>query len=161
MSNTGETLNEKIPGSPEKKNKIKIMKKNGTFVVNGQSLTVNDINDSTIKLRSADKIYTIRRKNNTYEIDGVTFQIKSSNIQEQPNGSIMVNVTLSPQQIPMQFVPSYEPGETSVELANARFTNPHFENVKKPQGGKRIRTSRKMRRSKMYGRKRLKTRRVI
>jgi hypothetical protein len=159
MSNPDEIPNEKIPGSPEKKNKIKIMKKNGTFVVNGQSLTVNDMNDSTITLRSADKIYTIRKKNNTYEIDGVTFQIKSSNIQTQPNGSIMVNVTLSPQHIPMQSVPSYEPGEPSVELANARFMNPHFANVKKPLKGGKKQTSRKRRPSKMS--KRLKTRRVI
>ena len=53
---------------------------------------INSMNKSTITLKSGNKTYKIGKTNNTYTIDGVTFQIQSSNIQPQPNGSMMVNV---------------------------------------------------------------------
>lgn len=82
---------------PPAKPKIKITKnENGTFRVDDLQFKINSMNDSTITLTSGDKKYKIGKKNNTYTIDGATFQIQSSNMKTQPNGSIMVNVQLAP-----------------------------------------------------------------
>jgi hypothetical protein len=84
---------EKKPAKP----RIKITKnKNGTFRADDLSFKINSMNDSTITLISGDKQYKIGKKNDTYTIDGVTFQIQSSNIQTQPNGSMMINVHVAP-----------------------------------------------------------------
>jgi len=80
-------------GKPPAKPKIKITKnKNGTFRADDLQFKINSMNDSTITLISGNKKYKIGKKNDTYTIDGVTFQIQSSNIQTQPNGSMMINV---------------------------------------------------------------------
>lgn len=144
------------PGeNPPAKPKIKIMKnENGTFRADDLQFKINSMNDSTITLISGDKKYKIGKNNNTYTIDGVTFQIQSSNIQTQPNGSMMVNVHLAPS---VEQVPT-----NNAQKRNKNQSTANFVNVTKPQsqpliGGKK-RASRKMRPSKMS--KRLKTRRV-
>ena len=108
---------EKQPAKP----RIKITKnKNGTFRVDDLQFKINSMNKSTITLKSGNKTYKISKTNNTYTIDGVTFQIQSSNIQPQPNGSMMVNVHLAPS---VEQAPSVNQAPQNKQMNNQQRAN--------------------------------------
>lgn len=142
----------KQPAKP----KIKITKnKNGTFRADDLSFKINSMNDSTITLISGDKQYKIGKKNDTYTIDGVTFQIQSSNIQTQPNGSMMINVHVAPS---VEQTSSVKQAQTTQMNNQQRAKIDQYIGTKEVQEGGKKHTTRKRRPSKMS--KRLKTRRV-
>lgn len=108
---------EKQPAKP----RIKITKnENGTFRVDDLQFKINSMNKSTITLKSGNKTYKISKTNNTYTIDGVTFQIQSSNIQPQPNGSMMVNVHLAPS---VEQTPSVKQAPQTTQMNNQQRAN--------------------------------------
>ena len=112
---------EKQPAKPEIKPKIKITKnENGTFRVDDLQFKINSMNASTITLKSGNKTYKIGKKNNTYTIDGATFKIQSSNIQTQPNGSMMVNVHLAPS---VEQAPSVKQAPQTTQMNNQQRAN--------------------------------------
>jgi hypothetical protein len=130
-----ETPSETSTGEPGRKQpakpRIKITKnENGTFRADDLSFKINSMNDSTITLNSGNKQYKIGKKNDTYTIDGVTFQIQSSNIQTQPNGSMMINVHVAP--------PSVEQTSSVKQVQTTQMNNQQRANINKYIGTREV-----------------------